>query len=95
MLTAEAIGFVAGIVLLFTFPEPKRPSTKQPLKKKIMTLDPFGASILISWVTCLLLALQRASIPKPWSDSGIWGPLLAFGILLCIFIILQFYQRDR
>ncbi|KAF2123087.1 putative major facilitator superfamily transporter [Lophiotrema nucula] len=89
------IGFVAGIALLLAFPEPTRSSTKQPLKKKMMALDPIGASILISWVTCLLLALQRASVPQPWSDSGIWGPLLAFGILLCIFIILQLYQKDN
>ncbi|KAF2262954.1 MFS general substrate transporter [Lojkania enalia] len=89
------IGVVAGAVILFAFTEPKRPSTDQPLKKKIMTLDPFGASVLISWVTCLLLALQRASIPQPWSYSGIWGPLLAFGILLCVFVIVQFYQKDR
>ncbi|KAF2475209.1 MFS multidrug transporter-like protein [Lindgomyces ingoldianus] len=89
------IGFITGSMIIFAFPEPKRVATEQPLKKKIMTLDPFGASILISWVTCLLLALQRASIPQPWSYSGIWGPLLAFGILLCIFIILQYYQKDQ
>ncbi|KAF2180969.1 MFS multidrug transporter-like protein [Zopfia rhizophila CBS 207.26] len=88
------IGFVACAMICYAFTEPKRASTEQPLKKKLMSLDPFGASILIAWVTCLLLALQRASIPQPWSSAGIWGPLLAFGILLCIFIILQYYQKD-
>jgi hypothetical protein len=81
--------------VIYAFPEPTRSELNLPLKKKIMRLDPFGAGLLISWVTCLLLALQRASIPQPWSDSGIWGPLLAFGIILCIFIILQLYQKDK
>lgn len=89
------IGFTACAIIIWAFTEPERTSTDQPLMKKLKMLDPLGAAILISWVTCLLLALQRASIPQPWSHSGIWGPLLAFGILLCIFAIIQYYQKDK
>ncbi|KAH7132183.1 MFS multidrug transporter-like protein [Dendryphion nanum] len=89
------IGFTACSMIIYAFTEPQRPSTDRPLTEKLKTLDPLGAAILISWVTCLLLALQRASIPQPWSHAGIWGPLLAFGILFCIFAIVQYYQKDK
>ncbi|KAF1995547.1 MFS general substrate transporter [Amniculicola lignicola CBS 123094] len=89
------IGLIACAAIVFALKEPSRSSTAQPLIDKIKMLDPLGASVLIAWVTCLLLALQRASIPQPWSYSGIWGPLLAFGILFCIFVIVQYYQKDR
>lgn len=89
------IGFTACAIITWAFVEPERSSTDQPLAQKLKRLDPLGAAILISWVVCLLLALQRASIPQPWSHAGIWGPLLAFGILFCIFAIIQYYQKDK
>ena len=65
------------------------------VKEKIKQIDILGAFFLICAITCLLLALQWGGSQKPWSDSKVWGCLLGFGLLILVFIGLQFYLKDR
>jgi len=64
-------------------------------KQKILEIDLVGALFLICAIVCLLLALQWGGTTYPWKDSKVWGCLLGFGLLLCIFIWQQFRRGDR
>lgn len=65
------------------------------LKAKILELDLIGAGFLICAIVCLLLALQWGGSTYPWHDSKVWGCLLGFGLLIIVFIGLQFHRGDR
>jgi hypothetical protein len=30
-----------------------------------------------------------------WSNSKVWGTLLGFGLIIIVFVVIQFYQGDR
>ena len=63
--------------------------------QKVKEMDILGAFVLISAVVCLLLALQWGGTTYPWHDSKIWGTLLGFGLLIILFIYLQYRRQDR
>ena len=65
------------------------------MRQKIAQIDLVGALILISSVTCLLLALQWGGTKYPWSSPKVYGPIIAFGLLMSTFAGLQFYLGDR
>ena len=77
------------------FKEPKRESTQKPLREKLATLDPVSTLILIGSMACLVLALQWGGSILPWSDSKVWGCLLGFALLLCLFVALQVRHKDK
>ena len=63
-------------------------------KQKLARLELPGALLLLAAFVCLLLALQWGGTIFPWSSAKVWGCLLAFGLLLAIFIGLQVYLKD-
>ena len=77
------------------FNPPPRKSTGMSLKTKILEIDLMGAGFLICAIVCLLLALQWGGSTYPWRNSKVWGCLLGFGLLIIIFIFLQFRRGDR
>ena len=81
--------------VFFFFRNPPRPYADMTVKDKIKQIDIAGAVILICAIVCLLLALQWGGTTYPWSDSRVWGCLLGFGLILIVFVGLQFYLGDR
>lgn len=65
------------------------------MKQKLKELDFLGATFLISGIVSLLLALQWGGISLPWSNSKVWGCFLGFGILISIFLYIQFRLGDK
>ena len=57
-------------------------------------MDLLGAFFLICGIVCLLLALQWGGITYAWSDSRVWGCLLGFGLIIAVFIALQFWRGE-
>ena len=89
---------ISAVCLLFTyiaFQEPNRKSTNILLKAKLVSLDPIGTCLILASMTCLVLALQWGGAVLPWSDSRVWGTLLAFGLLLVLFLLLQMRQKEK
>lgn len=80
---------------LFAFAEPERPTTKQPIRQKLASLDPLSTLILLGTVVTLVLGLQLGGAALPWSDSRVWGNLLGSGLLLFSFIVVQLYKKQR
>lgn len=54
-----------------------------------------GAVFLICAIVSLLLALQWGGFTYTWGNSKVWGTLLGFGLLIAVFIVIQFYQGDK
>ncbi|KAF1984712.1 MFS general substrate transporter [Aulographum hederae CBS 113979] len=88
-------GGVAIAAVFFFFKDPKRDYINLTLMEKIREMDLPGAGTLISCIICLLLALQWGGAVYPWSDSQVWGCLLGFGLLLILFLILQWRRGER
>jgi len=88
-------GGVTMAAVLFFFRNPPRPYADMTTKDKLKQIDFIGAFVLICAIVCLLLALQWGGSTYPWSDSRVWGCLLGFGLIISLFIAIQFYLGDR
>lgn len=90
------IGGVAAAVIFFFFKTPKaaRPQPASP-KEKFLQMDIPGTFIIMAAVICYLLAMQWGGTTKPWSDGSVIGVLVAFALLVIIFIGIEWYSGDR
>ena len=88
-------GGVALATVFFFFKNPKRKHSDLTFKQKILEMDLAGAFFLICGIVCLLLALQWGGSTYPWRDSKVWGCIIGFGLLIMIFIGIQFRRCDR
>ena len=88
-------GGVALLTVFFFFKNPERAHTGMTFKEKLRHIDLGGAFLLICGIVCLLLALQWGGTTYPWSNSKVWGCILGFGLIIAIFIGLQFKLGDR
>jgi hypothetical protein len=88
------LGACAIATVFFFFKNPERKHSKLTTRQKIGQIDLVGAFFLICAIVCLLLALQWGGSVYPWHDSKVWGCLLGFGLIITIFIGLQFHRGD-
>ena len=79
--------------LIYTAPKTSWPELST--KDKIRKMDIVGSLFLISTIICLLLVLQWAGVKYAWNDPRVWGCLLGFGCLLCIFIFVQIRKKEE
>ena len=66
-----------------------------PLKVKILHMDILGAIVLISAICCILLALQWGGTTKPWNSSIIIGLFVGFGLLISLFVFIQWKLEEK
>ena len=88
-------GGVALLTVFFFFKNPEREHTSMTFKEKLRHIDLGGAFLLICGIVCLLLALQWGGTTYPWRSSKVWGCILGFGLIIALFIALQFKLEDR
>lgn len=88
-------GGVSLLVVFFFFTNPKRQYSHMTVWARLKEIDILGACFLISSVVCLLLALQWGGQKYPWHNSKVWGNILGFGLLIIIFIGIQFRRGGR
>lgn len=62
---------------------------------KLGQMDIGGACVFVSAIVCLILALQWGGTTYPWSSGRVWGCLIAFGLLIIVFVLLQWKLGDR
>ena len=58
-------------------------------------MDIPGAVLIMGAALCYLLALQWGGITKSWSDSSVIGTLVGFGLIVIVFIVVEFYMGER
>ena len=88
-------GGIALLTVFIFFKNPERSHTGMTFKDKVKQIDLFGAFCLICGIVCLLLALQWGGSTYPWHDSKVWGCILGFGLIIVVFIALQFKLGER
>ncbi len=85
-LPCPAMGIISVILVLVTFVEPDRPSTRKPLRERLASLDPFSTCILLGSLTSLVLGLQWGGVTLPWGDSRVVGCLVGSVAMLAVFV---------
>jgi hypothetical protein len=87
---------VTLVVIALFFPDPvqKKPA-KETFAKRAMRFDPFGTLIFIPAVVSLLLALQWGGTTYPWNSGRIIGLFVVFGVLILVFLFIQWRQQDN
>lgn len=80
--------------MFFQVPPHAKP-VEAPLKEKLLSMDPLGTALFMSAMVCFLLALQWGGVSKSWNDSEVIGTLVGFGLLITIFLIVEWRLQDR
>jgi EmrB/QacA subfamily drug resistance transporter len=85
------------MVFIFFFFNPTKSAKKLSVgwKNRVMDFDPAGTVVFLPMIICLLLALQWGGSTYPWSDGRVIALFVVFGVLLAIFVSIQFYVGER
>lgn len=89
------IGGVTVLFLIFVMPSNKPLQAHSSWQEQVKNFDLIGSFFLIPGVISLLLALEWGGSRYPWSNGRIIGLFVVFGVLMPIFIGIQFWQKDR
>jgi MFS family permease len=83
-----------GVIMIF-FKSPDRASVASlGWKERVKEFDLYGTIVFIPAIICLLLALQWGGTKYPWSSGRIIALFVVFGVLILIFIAIQFWKKD-
>ena len=82
------------IAFLFQTPEAARPQPA-PWSQKIIGLDLNGALLSVAALVALTLALEWGGIKRPWGSGSVIGCLVAFGILVGLFVANEIWMNER
>jgi Fungal trichothecene efflux pump (TRI12) len=83
---------IAGILLFLN--NPLRAEDDRSFKERLKELDYLGAIVLVAAVVCLLLALQWGGTKYSWNSGVIVGLLCAFGVIIILFIYIEYHLGD-
>lgn len=87
------IGGIVAFILLFLLKAPPTKNT-DTLRQQIMKLDPLGTIVFLPGIICLLLPLQWGGTTYAWSDARIIVLFILSGILLSLFMYIQYRSGD-
>ncbi|KAK3937162.1 MFS general substrate transporter [Diplogelasinospora grovesii] len=89
------IGAVAVLVILVFFKPPHTSEVSgMTWKERIAEFDLAGTAVFMPCIICLLLALQWGGTSYPWSNWRIILLLVLFGVLVPVWIGIQFWKGD-
>jgi MFS family permease len=89
------IGAVTFFFILFFFKNPKSLKTAKGWKEQVAEIDLIGSFFFLPAIISLLLALQWGGTKYPWSDGRIIALFVVFGVLIIIFIGVQWWGQER
>lgn len=81
------------IVIFFTAPH-RQAVASLGWKERIKEFDLYGTAVFIPAIICLLLALQWGGTKYPWGSGRIIALFVIFGIMIAVFIAIQFWKQD-
>jgi hypothetical protein len=86
-------GVVVAIILFILKTPPKK--NELTIREQFMKLDPIGTIFFLPGIVCLLLALQWGGTTYAWSNWRIPFLFVIAGLLLGIFVFVQFKMGDN
>ncbi|KAF6826798.1 major facilitator superfamily transporter [Colletotrichum plurivorum] len=88
-------GVSAAIILFFFHTPPQAVPVKASLLEKFLQMDLIGTALIMGATIMFLLALQWGGHAHPWNSSVVIGLLVGFGLIVIVFIVLEWYQGER
>jgi len=82
-------------VLIFYNPQRSAKRLGASWKEKLEQFDIYGTLIFLPMIICLLLALQWGGSKYAWSDGRIIALFVLFGVLMIVFVCIQFWKGDN
>lgn len=89
------IGAVTFFFILCFFKSSKALKDSKGWKEQLAEIDLLGSFFFLPAIISLLLALQWGGTKYPWSDGRIIALFVVFGVLILIFIGVQWKGQDR
>lgn len=89
------IGVVTALFILCFFKSPRPVKANTGHRDQISELDFPGTLVFIPAVICGLLALQWGGIKYDWGDKRIIILFACCGILISLFVIVQWWRQDK
>ncbi|KAJ7636653.1 major facilitator superfamily transporter [Roridomyces roridus] len=94
------LGAITVIVMGLFFKVPGGDNSSDEYKNlsfmdRVQKCDPWGTSIFMPCIICLLLALQWGGTKYPWNDRRIIALLVLFGVLLAVFMVIQSWKQEN
>ncbi|KAH6988857.1 major facilitator superfamily domain-containing protein [Ilyonectria sp. MPI-CAGE-AT-0026] len=88
---------VLFVVLFFNPPQAGPDSSKNVVswRQQLAHFDLEGTACFLPAIISLLLALQWGGSRYAWSDGRIIGLFVVFGVLIILFVAVQFWKQDR
>ncbi|KAJ5131131.1 uncharacterized protein N7515_007170 [Penicillium bovifimosum] len=83
------IGGAAMVFIAFCLKIPKQDTARVSWMEKLLQLDFFGTTLLVSGVVCLVLALQWGGQTYAWSNGRVVACLVLMSVLLLSFVTVQ------
>lgn len=91
----QPIGAITMVVIVIFFTAPHRQAVASlGWKERVKEFDLYGTVVFIPSIICLLLALQWGGTKYPWSSGRIIALFVVFGVLIAVFIAIQFWKED-
>ncbi len=89
------IGAITMVVIFVFFKAPERAAVENlGWKARVKEFDLLGTAFFIPSIICLLLALQWGGTKYDWNSWRIILLFVFFGILVSIFIFIQFWKQE-
>ncbi|PVH79217.1 MFS general substrate transporter [Cadophora sp. DSE1049] len=88
------VGGLVAVIILFVL-ESRPSKNKDTVRQQIRKLDPLGTTVFLPGIVCLLLALQWGGSEYDWKNARIIVLFILAGILLGLFILIQFKSGDN
>ncbi|KAJ0413748.1 major facilitator superfamily domain-containing protein [Aspergillus carlsbadensis] len=88
------LGAVTFVFVVFFFKAQRAIKSTTGLPEKLLQLNPLSMALFLPAVICLLLALQWGGAKYPWSDGRVIALFVVFGVLLLLFVGLQWWQQE-
>ncbi|KAH8799051.1 major facilitator superfamily domain-containing protein [Xylogone sp. PMI_703] len=89
------IGAVTVLAIIIFFKPPQRAELANlGWRERVKEFDLYGTMALIPAIICVLLALQWGGTKYSWGNGRIIGLFVVFGVLIVVFIGIQFWKQD-
>ena len=88
------IGAVAATIIVLSFKASVEPEPAT-WKEILLQLDVPGTFTLLAAIVCFLLATQWGGTTKSWSDPAVIVTLVFFGLLIGVFVAIEYYSGER
>lgn len=95
LIVGPAAGAVSFAIAYWAFKSNTPLHGRLSLWDKLKRLDLLGGFLLTAGLVALFIALQWGGNKYSWSSPKVYGSVIAFGILISAFVVLQTMKKEE